>query len=74
MIDSESREQMEKRHAKEREAEQSLFGSDGAAYFMYYWMDKEGLTDHGGSVPGWLSTRGRSVLHELDRIMEVDDD
>lgn len=38
------------------------FGSDGAAYFFYYWADKEGFTEHGGSVPGWLTDKGTDLL------------
>ena len=48
-----------------------LFGSDGAAYFFYYWADKEELTDHGGSVPGWLTDKGKAVMAELKKAMDA---
>lgn len=38
------------------------FKSPGAEYFFYYWCDKEGYTHHGGSVPGYLSDKGRQLL------------
>lgn len=41
------------------------FKSTGAEYFFLYWCDKEGFTDHGGSVPGWLTESGRSLLAML---------
>jgi hypothetical protein len=41
------------------------FGSAGARYFFYYWLDHEGLTEHGGSVPGWLDARGENLLEIL---------
>lgn len=48
-----------------KKEENSIFGSTGAAYFFYYWCDKEGLTEHGGSVPGWLTIKGEFVLNIL---------
>lgn len=45
------------------------FGSAGARYFFFYWADKEGLTEHGGSVPGWLSGSGRDLLEDLNEAL-----
>jgi hypothetical protein len=42
-------------------------GSDGAMYFFWYWCDAEGLTDHGSSVPGWLTEKGERLLAMLER-------
>lgn len=36
-----------------------------AEYFTYYILDKLGLTEHGGSVPGWLTLEGEELLHDL---------
>jgi hypothetical protein len=41
------------------------FKTDGARYFFWYWADKEELTEHGGSVPGWLTEKGRQLLEAL---------
>lgn len=38
------------------------FKSDETEYFFYYWLDKEGFTEHGGGVPGWLTSKGEEVL------------
>lgn len=38
------------------------FGNDQAAYFFYYWAAKNGLTEHGGGVPGWLYGKGLELL------------
>lgn len=51
---------------KDREARVlAHFGNERAKYFFYYWADKEGLTEHGGSVPGWLTDKGKDLLHML---------
>jgi len=41
---------------------------DGSRYFFWYWCDKEGLTDHGGAVPGWLTDKGKELR---DRLREL---
>ena len=43
----------------------ALFGNDRARYFFYYWANQIGLTDHGGSVPGWLTDTGEALLEVL---------
>lgn len=45
--------------------ERAVFGSEGGAWFFYYWADTKDLTEHGGSAPGWLSQRGKDFLEEL---------
>lgn len=42
------------------------FGTKEAEYFFYYWADKEELTEHGGSVPGWLTSSGDDLLQMLE--------
>lgn len=41
------------------------FGNDSAESFFYYWCDKEKLTQHGGSIPGWLTEEGQNLLNKL---------
>ena len=41
------------------------FKSSDGAYFFYYWADKEGYIDHGSSVPGWLTDKGKELLDML---------
>ena len=48
---------------------EEIFGNQQAKYFFYYWADKEGLTEHGGSVPGWLTEKGKMVLQDLNEIV-----
>ena len=40
------------------------FGNENAAYFFCYWCAEQPaeLTEHGGSVPGWLTAKGRELL------------
>lgn len=42
------------------------FGNSQSAYFFYYWLDKEEYTEHGGSVPGWLTEKGLELLGLLN--------
>lgn len=45
-----------------------LFNSDGAEYFMWYFLDNKGLTEHGGSVPGWLTDKGKALLEDIEEL------
>lgn len=67
----ETREAWTARWERIKAARAALFGTDGAAYFFWYWADARGLTEHGGSVPGWLTTKGKEILHDL-RILLAD--
>lgn len=42
-----------------------LFINYGAQYFMWYFLDNNKLTEHGGSVPGWLTKQGEELLDDL---------
>jgi hypothetical protein len=62
----------EDRHAAYEEASNALFhGDDGARYVAYYLLAERGLTEHGGSVPGWLSDRGVGVLFDIEALPEA---
>lgn len=39
-------------HKEWVEENKKALGSENATYFMWYFLYKEGLTEHGGSVPG----------------------
>lgn len=45
-----------------------LFKTDEAEYFMWYWLETQGLTEHGSSVPGWLTEKGKNLLADLKEI------
>jgi hypothetical protein len=49
------------------------FGSSGAEYFMWYFLDNKGLTEHGGSVTGWLSVEGVELLSDLNELKESEE-
>lgn len=51
--------------------EQNRFGSVGAMYFMWYWLDNQKLTEHGGSVPGWLTEKGKGILIDMKEALEL---
>lgn len=37
----------------------------GLRYFVWYTLDDKEITEHGGSVPGWLTHKGMSLLADL---------
>lgn len=45
-----------------------IFGNESSRYFFFYWCDTQELTEHGGSVPGWLTEKGKQVLADLREI------
>ena len=48
-----------------RRRELRHFRSLEAAYFFYYWADKEGLSEHGVGMPGWLTDEGANLMAML---------
>lgn len=50
-----------------------LFGNDRSQQFFAYWLDAEGLTEHGGSIPGWLTAEGKTLLELLNKA-DLDND
>lgn len=45
-----------------------LFGNKRSRDFVYYSLDKLGLTEHGGAIPGWLTEKGKQLLDDLNRL------
>lgn len=71
----ESLENIETRMSESVEA--PFGGNEGFMYFVFYTLDKMGLTDHGGCVPGWLTEKGRDALEMLREIrgeLEAEDE
>jgi len=60
----------DKENYKERwkELDEYFGGNAGAQYFVYYWLDQKEFTEHGSSVPGWLTPKGKEVLADLMEI------
>lgn len=52
----------------EKEGEE--IGSSDALYFAYYCLDELGLTEHGGSVPGWLTQKGIEFMEDAEELTE----
>jgi len=42
---------------------------DGKEYFVWYYLDNKELTDHGSSVPGWLTEKGEEFLEDLNEYL-----
>lgn len=55
-------------YASWTEQGKKLFASQGAEYFAYYVLSEKELTEHGGSVPGWLTEKGKNVLNDLTEL------
>lgn len=51
------------------ERKKEVFANEGAEYFMWYFLDNKKLTQHGGSVPGWLTDKGIELLHDLNKLL-----
>lgn len=43
-----------------------LYHDSDNAYFFWYWCDKEGYTEHGSGLPGWLTEEGEQLLAQLE--------
>lgn len=56
-------------YAEHRKKTDALFGNQAAEYFMWYWLAENELTEHGGSVPGWLEQRGQDLLEDLTKAL-----
>ncbi len=55
------------------EQQLSLFGSREGAYFMWYFLSSKDLTEHGGSVPGWLSKEGIELMEDIESLEDEED-
>jgi hypothetical protein len=53
---------------KHHEDEFKFFGNTQSRWFVYYFLASKNLTDHGGSVPGWLTEEGRDLLSDLEEL------
>lgn len=47
-------------------------GGEAQAYLVWYLLDREGWTEHGSSVPGWLTVEGEEMLEKLERLGELE--
>ena len=50
------------------ERKKEVFANSGQEYFMWYFLDNKELTEHGGSVPGWLTQEGIELLEDLNEL------
>jgi hypothetical protein len=48
--------------------EGSKIGTSTQLDFVYYFLDQKGLTEHGGSIPGWLTDYGENILKDIEQI------
>lgn len=48
-----------------------VFRNDNRAeQFMWYWLDRNGYTEHGSCVPGWLTDSGKATLEDLTAVLD----
>ena len=43
-------------------------GTEQQLYFAYYFLDSKELTEHGSSVPGWLTDKGLEFLNDVNEL------
>ena len=46
-------------------------GNEESLYFAYYVFDEKGLTEHGSTVPGWLTEHGENLLADIKEILKI---
>jgi hypothetical protein len=49
----------------------TLFGNENARQFFFYWADAEEFTEHGTSLPGWMTPKGRQLLDDLNELFDT---
>lgn len=50
------------------QAEKDIFAITGASTFTYYVLSELGLTEHGGSLPGWLTQKGIEFMEDVEEL------
>lgn len=56
-------------HAIYRPACEAVFGDKpGVEEVVWYLLNDKGLLEHGSSVPGWLTDKGRELLADLETL------
>ena len=45
-----------------------VFSDNGAEYLMWYFLNEKELTQHGSSVPGWLTQKGIELLSDINKL------
>ena len=56
------------RFEKERD---KYFNGPQDEYFAWYVLDEKELTEHGGSIPGWLNKKGKRLMEDLEEILPI---
>lgn len=52
------------------ECKSKIFNNNsGAENFMWYFLDNQELTEHGSSVPGWITDYGEEMLSDMKQII-----
>lgn len=55
--------------AELKRMEEEVFGTQAAAEFFYQVAAARNLTEHGGSVPGWLDEAGENFIKDVDELL-----
>jgi hypothetical protein len=56
---------------RSKNIDQAVFGNEQSMYFFFYWAHQQELTEHGSSVPGWLTDKGKTLLADLRILKEA---
>lgn len=60
--------------AIDEEKQFELRNNSQLATFIYYWLDTKSITEHGGSIPGWLTGYGKELLKEMKLVIDKEMD
>ena len=58
-------------YEKLKEIDQRGTSNSKESMFVYYHFDSVGLTEHGSSVPGWLTEKGKGVMRDLEKLLPI---
>lgn len=48
-----------------------LLPNHGVEYFVWYYLDSKEFTEHGGSVPGWLTEEGVNMMRLIEDYAKI---
>jgi hypothetical protein len=54
-----------------QEENSKIIGDEGVQYFAWYFLHSKDLSEHGGSVPGWLTMEGKELLEDLQELIPI---
>ena len=54
-----------------RKEGREMFGSQEMENLVWYVCDQKGLTEHGGSIPGWVDSLGYEFMEDVKELYDL---